>query len=493
MRERDHLRRRYRAVLASVGGVSALVGLLILTPLLAWPLGPVADHTLAGFLLPGLLLAAGGAFAWRRLYEPEVVLTMQEGGVIVLLIWLVASVAGAVPLMLVQGLDFTQAVFESVSGWTTTGLSVIDVERASPAILLWRSTMQLAGGAGLAILMLAAIAGQGGASLAAAEGRADHLVPNVRQSALLVLQIYLGYVLVGVLALALAGMGWFDAVNHAFCAVSTGGFSTRAASIGHWDSPWIEGVTLVLMVLGNLSFLTSWCLLRGRFGAVLANGEVRLQALLVPLFVVPLAVGTCLPLYATAGKVVRVAVFETVSALTTTGYSTVAYTDWNAFGVLLLIVLMLIGAGTCSTGGAIKQFRVHLLWRAVWQEVLRPLRPRAMVAVETMAVGDRRVAVTDAVLRATGVFVALYLGTWLLGSVVLVALGNTLPQALFEFASALGTVGLSIGVTGPTTGSTMLWTETVGMLLGRLEFFVVFTGSLKLARDLRGMIAAERA
>jgi trk system potassium uptake protein TrkH len=136
--------------------------------------------------------------------------------------------------MAIGGLNFTQAVFESTSGWTTTGLSVVDVSVAPRLVLLYRSLMQLAGGAGLAVIMLSALAGPAGTGLSAAEGRADQLVPNVRRSAKLVVTIYSGYVIFGGVALNLAGMGWFDALNHAFAAISTGGFSTRAESIGSW-------------------------------------------------------------------------------------------------------------------------------------------------------------------------------------------------------------------------------------------------------------------
>ncbi|MCB9878208.1 MAG: TrkH family potassium uptake protein [Planctomycetes bacterium] len=459
----------------------------MLVPLMTALISPIGGGDAMAFLAPALGLISGGYLMRRRLDPEDIVLTLQEGGVIVLLSWIVACAAGAVPFLVIEKLGFTQAFFESVSGWTTTGLSVLDVARSAPAILLWRSTMQLAGGAGLAIIMLAAIAGAGGASLSAAEGRSDHLVPNVRASALLVMRIYAGCVVIGTLALRIAGMDWFDAVNHSFCAFSTGGFSTRAESIGYWDSPAIEAVTIVLMLVGGTSFLTVWCLLRGRLRAVLGNGEVRLVAVLVPIFALLVLLLTCGPLYASASKACRVAVFETVTALTTTGYSTVGYRDWNAFGILLLIVLMLIGAGTCSTGGAIKQHRVYLLFRSLMRELRRPFLPRTAVTDDSIWIGDERVAVTEGQSSMAGTFVFLYVATWLCGSAVLAAHGYGLQDSLFEYASALGTVGLSIGITGPETPALVLWTETAGMLLGRLEFFVIFASATRLLLDSRSM------
>jgi trk system potassium uptake protein len=155
------------------------------------------------------------------------------------------------------GPPFSRALFESVSGWTTTGLSVVDVTSAGPMILFWRSIIQLAGGAGLAIIMMSAIVGPTGVGISSAEGRSDQLVPHVRQSARLVLIIYTCYALPEPLAYRMAGMSLFDAVNHSFAAVSTGGFP-RVESIGYWDSTAIEAVTLPLMLLGNLSFVTAW-------------------------------------------------------------------------------------------------------------------------------------------------------------------------------------------------------------------------------------------
>ena len=483
MREASHLRRRYRVIASHVGLIAGLVGIVMLTPvltILAWSL---EGRSAAAFLGPGLVLLVGGFGAWRSRPRDAAVLSLAEGGVIVLLSWVVAGLAGAVPFLVIERLTPTQALFESVSGWTTTGLSVVDVTRAHPAILLWRSTMQLAGGAGLAILMLATIRGPGGVSFSAAEGRADQLVPNVRASAHLVMRIYVGAVTVGVLALRGAGMAWFDAINHSFCALSTGGFSTRVESIGHWRSPAVEAVTIVLMLVGGLNFITAWCLLRRRFAAFVRNGEIRLTAVLVPICAILLFALTCAPLYGSLSKAARVAIFETVTALTTTGYSTVGYGDWNAFGMLVLVVLMLIGAGTCSTGGAMKQHRVYLLFRTLASELRRPFRPRTAVTDESIWQGEERVSVSDAHLRVVIAFVFIYLVTWLVGAGVLAAHGYGFEASMFEFASALGTVGLSVGVTSPSAPSLVLWTEIAGMLLGRLEFFVIFASAGKLVRD----------
>lgn len=484
MRERAFLRQRYRAIFSYTGLIGLIGGLLILSPLALLPLFP-AETTLAwGFGLPGLVLAALGTGLWRFLKPPAAVaLTLPEGTVIVVLAWLLAIGFGAVPFMLIGQLNFTQAVFETTSSWTTTGLSVVNVEEASPLILFYRSVMQLAGGAGLAIIMLSALAGPVGPGLSSAEGRGEQLLPQVQRSVKLVLTLYLGYVVVGWLALWGVGMNWFDALNHAFAALSTGGFSTRTASIGYWDSPLIEAVTILLMLVGTLNFLTAYTLWQGKFKAVWRNGELRLSALLIPLSSLILLVGVTVGLYPTLQKASRVAIFETVTALSTTGFSTVGYGNWGALGWLVLIGLMLVGGGTGSTAGGIKQYRIYALYRGLLWELKGMLLPQQAVTEPDIWQGEQRQFLSDKRLRQTGLFVFLYLVTFGLGSGLIAAHGYSLPESLFEFASALGTVGLSVGVTAATAPPGVLWVEIGGMLLGRLEFFTLFTGLAKLATD----------
>jgi len=475
---------------SSIGLILLLTGALMFTPLLVLPWRPEELGQAWAFVLPAACQCSLGLVLWRAFGgRARDALTVQEGGVIVVLGWALVIVFSAWPFTAALGLPFSRAVFESVSGWTTTGLSVVEVTRAGWMILLWRSVIQLAGGAGLAIIMLSAIVGPVGAGVTSAEGRGDQLAPHVRRSARLVLVIYGCYAIAGTVAYWLAGMSFFDALNHSFAAVSTGGFSTRVESIGYWDSAVIEAVTIPLMILGNLSFVTAWLLWRGRPRLVALNGEARLMAVLIPLCAAAVFLLTSRALYPTLEKSLRVALFETVTALTTTGFSTVGYGDWNAFGLMALIVLMIIGGGTCSTAGGVKQFRVYLLWRMLCWEIKRGLVPKSVVLERPLWEGEARVFVDDGRVRQAAVFVFLYLATYMLGVMVLCACGYDLSQALFEFASAMGTVGLSIGVTSAQMPDVALWAETLAMFLGRLELIVVVVSLLKLGVDGRKMLA----
>jgi len=484
-----YLRHRYRIIAGYTGLIGMIVGAIILLPLLLLAVYRQEAYLATAFALPGVALGAGGFVLWRWLVpNTNTGLTFQEGTVVVVLSWATAIVAGATPFMLGAGLDWTQAMFESTSGWTTTGLSVVDVTQAPMIYLFYRSLIQYAGGAGLAIITLSALVGPSGAGVSSAEGRGEQLAPHVRRSAKLVLAIYVGSLAAAMPLLRAAGMDWFDAINHAMAALSTGGFSTRPESIGHWDSPHVEAVVVLLMLMGMLNFLTSYALLRRQVRRAGRNTEMRLAAALIPLFSLILLFGVTLGLYPSLGKSVRVAVFETVTALSTTGFATVDYRPWNGLGWLILILLMMIGGGTGSTAGAIKQYRIYVMLQALVWEVRRALMPGRAVSRPYVWQGERKEYLTDERVRQVGVFVFLYVATYFAGSMVLAWHGYTLPESLFEFASALGTVGLSVGVTLPDAPPAVLWTEMAGMFLGRLEFFTILIGIAKIAADSRRLV-----
>jgi trk system potassium uptake protein TrkH len=445
------------------------------------------------FVWPALIVCSLGLLAVilsRKRRQGE--LTLQVGGVIVVGAWIIAFFASLYPVRRLAGITFSQGFFEVVSGWTTTGLSVVDVATAPRLLLLWRSIMQLAGGAGLAIIMLAVFSLPVGAGLYRAEGRSDQLAPNVLASTKLVVLLYSLYALAGVFAYRVAGMDWFDAVNHSFAAVSTGGFSTRAESIGYWDSPAVEAVSIPLMILGNMNFLTAYLLFRGKLRAFVRNGEIRTGAVLLVVAMVALFLVGTGSLYPSVDRRIRVVVFQSVTALTTTGFSTVGYSGWPSSGFLVLIVLMLVGGGTCSTAGGIKKLRVFVLFKSVLWQVRRTILPRRAVIENSIYQGEEKQFIDERTLNAIGSFLFLYLGIWVVGSAVISAYGYELKDALFEFASSVGTVGLSIGVTGPKTPVAILWVEIAGMFLGRLEFFIVFVAVGSVARRLGVLFRAAR-
>lgn len=492
MRHATYLRQRYQIIFGYSGFIWLITGLLILLPILAVPFWGDERDVVWGFALPGLLLAGVGYALWRRCAPTgSANLTLQEGAVIVVIVWLTAIVAGAVPFMLVEGLTLTQALFEATSGWSTTGLSVVDVTAVSPITLLYRSIIQFAGGAGFAIIMLAVLSGPAGIGFTGAEGRNEQLAPHVKRSASLVVRLYLAYALLGVVGLYLAGMSGFDALNHAFAALSTGGFSTRAASIGYWDSPAVEMVVILLMLLGTTNFLTVYALLQGNVRSVGRTAELHVMVALLVTAVPALLFGVAFQTYPTQAQAVRVALFEAVSAISTTGFSTVGYTGWPPFGWLVMIVLMVIGGGGGSTAGGLKQYRFYIVLQGIVWEFRRSLQPRTVQNAPQFWNGGRPQALRDENLRQVALYAALHLLSLIALALIMTAYGYSLPESLFEAASTMSTVGLSVGITAADAPTGLLWAQIVGMFLGRLEYIAVIVGVTRLLDDASALLAAK--
>lgn len=491
LRYRTFLRERYLVMLGIAGQIIAIIGVLHLVPLLLIVFYPHEWPLAGGFLLAGLPLITFGLVMRRYLFPAEPIgLTVQDGSVIVVIVWFTAIFSGAIPFMTAHGLNFPQALFESTSGWTTTGLTVVNVEEASRLILFYRGFIQFSGGAGFAILALTAAAGNFGFGLAAAEGRTEQLAPHVRQSANIVLRIYSGYTLFGIIAFKVAGMSWFDAVNHAFAAVATGGFSTRAQSIGYYNSPLIEAIAMILMLLGSINFIIAYTLMQRKVRTVLRSGELRLKAGLLFLATVLMLALVTTRVYPTFAQSTRIALFEIVAAASTTGFSiTSGYTQWSDFGWLILILLMLIGGNTGSTAGGIKTLRVYILYKSIVWEIKRAFMPRHMVNEPAIWQAEKRDLLNDRQVRQVALFIGLYMIVFIIGSGLMTAYGYPLRDSMFEFASTISGTGLSAGVTQPNMPTGLLWAQSLGMLMGRLEFFAVIIGVIKLSRDMRDIFS----
>ena len=282
---------------------------------------------------------------------------IQKGGFFVLFAWLYGIFIGALPFVLAGRLNWIQSSFESVSGWTTTGLSVLDVTQVSPIFLFHRGFMQYCGGLGFVMVMTLFIQNKQSMNLFQAEGHSDQLTPNLGRTVRLIVLMYTTFLALGVAAYVLAGMNFFDSLIHAMCALSTGGFSTRVESIGYYQSPLIEFITIVLMVIGTTNFAALLLLVRRQARKFMAVSEVRFMGLVLAMAIPLTALVLFFAAYADLPGSFRIAFFEVVSALSTSGFSTVGYTQWPQAAVFVLIVMMLIGGGIGSTAGGLKLTR----------------------------------------------------------------------------------------------------------------------------------------
>ena len=465
------------------GKLMIMIGLLVITPLAILPFYPQDLGYAVYFLLTGLLsILAGGlvcVFGKRETYFSADRLTAQRhSNNTVLFTWFWGIAVGAMPFFLSGQLRLVQSLFESVSGWTTTGLSVMDVTQTSHIFLFYRSFMQYCGGLGFVMMMVMLVSGKRSMDLFNAEGHPDKLMPNLKQTAQTIFAMYIIFLILGTAAYMVCGMPLFDSLCHAMCSLSTGGFSTRLGSIGEYHSLSIEIVTIVLMLIGTTNFAVLLLLLRGKWRQAAKVSEVRFLFLLLLVFVPLMGLSLSRELGMGFWEGLRHGLFNASSALSTTGYATMPYESWPAFSIGLMILLMLIGGGIGSTAGGLKLTRVYLILRLTGQNIKRKLLPQRCVDTPTYVKAQGKTKIDGELSSDTVAFVGCYLLLFIAGALLLtLTAGCGLEEAMFEFASALGTVGLSIGLTGTATNNATLIVEMLGMILGRLEIFIVLTGA----------------
>jgi len=438
--------------------------------------GTLAFGLPAAVLIP---LSVAGLTLARRLRS--VPIRARDGFLAVTLAWLVAAVAGAAPFLIEGTFDRVgDAFFESMSGLTTTGATLIPVLEAQPdAILLWRSLSQWLGGVGIVVLVVAIAPATGLASqrvfYAELSGvTAERLTPRVATTAKIISTIYLTLTAAGIVAFWAAGMPVWDALNHGITTIATGGFSTRTASLGAFDSLAIELVALVIMLLGGINFAFYWLVLRHPDRIWPQAAEVRAYLLII---VAVSAVLTVTLLVSDAGlgfaDSIRAATFTTVSFITTTGIVTDDFDVWHDFARMGLVCLMFVGACAGSTTGGMKVIRVMLLAKAAGQELQRQLQPKA---VQVLRVPGR--VYSEGVRRGVLAFFLVYLLVFVVSTLVMAAFGLDEVSAASASAATLNVVGTGLGTVGPTESFTSIpeggrWYLSFLMLVGRLEVFTV--------------------
>jgi trk system potassium uptake protein TrkH len=406
--------------------------------------------------------------------------SQREGMAIVALGWTVAGFFGALPFYFEGEFPtLVDAVFESVSGFTTTGASVLtDIEAVSKGLLLWRSLIQWLGGMGIIVLGIAILPflGIGGMQLYKAEVPTpvpDKLQPRIRDTAMILWKVYALITVLQVVALWAGGMSFYDAVNHALTTLPTGGFSTKNASVAQFDSLYFDLVISFFMLLAGINFSLHYQMLRGKPLAFWRDSECRffLGAVLVLTLIVSFDIWRTV--YASLGEALRYGLFQVMSIVTTTGYATADYEQWPAMSQLILLLCMFLGASAGSTGGGMKCLRIMLCFKFCYKELFSLIHPRAVSHVKIAGK-----AVPDDVLRSVLGFLALYMGLFGLCSVLLAGLGVDFTTAFGAVAATLGNIGPGFGMVGPVENYAQIpyagkWLLIWCMLLGRLEIYTV--------------------
>jgi len=469
----------WRLILKIIAILSFFIGLAMLVPLLVGTYyGDTSVYPLARAM--GITIAAASLLYLSCRRVAADIMNARDGMAIVAIGWTVIGFFGALPFYFSGEFgSFTNAFFESVSGFTTTGSSILtDIESVSKGLLFWRSFIQWLGGMGIIVLSVAILPflGVGGMQLYKAEVPSpvpDKLTPRIRDTAMVLWKVYALLSVAEVILLMFGGISFYDALCHTFTTMPTGGFSTRNSSVAHYDSTYIDGVIIIFMVLAGINFSLHYQLLRGKPLVFWRDPECRffLGAVLVLTLIVSLNLyGT---IYDTIGGALRYGAFQVVSIVTTTGYATADYEQWPAMSQMILLLCMFMGASAGSTGGGVKCLRVMLCFKYCYRELFALIHPRAVSHIKLA--GKH---VPDDVVRSVMGFLALYMGLFAISAVILAGMGVDFVTSFSAVAAAMGNIGPGFGMVGPVENFALIpdmgkWLLIWCMLLGRLEIFTV--------------------
>lgn len=485
-----------KAVFGTLGALVFFLGVALMTPAFV----AVVYREPAGwsFVLTAVLsFGVGGGLWWKLGREPDAV-RIREGFAIVAAAWLVLSLIGALPYMFAGTLDsFTDAFFETMSGFTTTGATILggvntpDIEELPNAFLFWRSVTHWLGGMGIIVLTLAIlpILGVGGMQLFRAEvpgPSADKLTPRVRETARRLWIIYVGLTAVEVVLL-LPPMGLFDALNHAMSTMATGGFSTRSASVGGFGSVYVDWVIVVFMFMAGMNFALHFRLFTGRQLTVFRDTEFKVYAWITFVAVAiatiaiweptalrfPMSVDHPQDVVTSLADSLRYAAFQVIAIITTTGFGTADYELWPPLGVAVIFLLFFSGGMAGSTAGGVKIMRHVLMFKNSFKEIKQLVHPQAMLPIR---LNDQ--VVSQDVMRNVLSFIVLYIALIGLGTAAMAIVGMDLLTAFGSTMSCVGNIGPAFGSTGPAENYAHIpaggkWVLSLLMMAGRLEIFTV--------------------
>ncbi|MCU0571873.1 MAG: TrkH family potassium uptake protein [Syntrophobacteraceae bacterium] len=470
---------RWRYVLRSIGALISCLGLTLILPI-AFALARQEDSVSA--LLKALLLSLGLGMALFVVFRSEKVqvVTHREGMAIVALGWIGACLVGALPFHFAGVFDsFADSVFESVSGFTTTGASVFrDVEKVPQGILLWRSLTHWLGGMGIIVFSLAILPflGVGGMQLYRAEVPgpvADKLKPRIRDTAIILWKVYFIFSVIETILLMLGGMDLFDSLCHTFGTMATGGFSTKNASVGHYGSAYIDVVITVFMLISGMNFALHYLALTGKPSALWRDPELRFFVYVVMIFILISTGSNYGSVYDSLVDSLRYSAFQVVSIITTTGYATADYEKWPPLPQAILLFCMFLGGCAGSTGGGMKCMRIMVLLKHVHVELMHLIHPRS---VKHLKLGGR--LVSEEIARSIWGFFILYLGLFIVSAFLLAGMGVDVVTSFSAVAATIGNVGPGLGEVGPVDNYAHLpdlakLLLSLCMLLGRLEIYTV--------------------
>jgi trk system potassium uptake protein TrkH len=470
---------RLRYTLHLVGILTFFLGLTMVFPLL---FGLYYQDESIMPLLKSMAVTLASGLALYLVFRGArgEIMSHREGMGVVAIGWTAAGFFGALPYYWGGVFStFADALFESISGFTTTGASVLmNIEIVPRGFLFWRSLTHWLGGMGIIVLSLAILPllGVGGMQLYKAEVPGpvpDKLKPRIRDTAMVLWKVYLLFSAAEALLLMLGGMNLFEALCHTFGTMATGGFSTLNASIGSYHSAYIHTVVILFMLFAGINFSLHYQCLRGDLLVFWRNPEFRFFTGAVVILVLAVSFNVYHTVYNTCSEAVRFGAFQVISIITTTGYATADFEKWPSLSQNILLFCMFLGASAGSTGGGMKCLRIMLLLKHSYKQLFSLIHPRAVTQVK---LGGR--PISDEVLHSIWGYFMLYLGLFVLCSFLLAAMGVDVVTSFAAVVATIGNIGPGLGMVGPTDNYAHIpvlgkWLLIMCMLLGRLEIYTV--------------------
>ena len=471
---------RWKYLVHITGALLVCIGLTMLFPL-AFALY-YADSSITPLVQSLLVTVIVGLALFIGFQSPDPLgaISHREGMAITAMGWFAAGVFGALPFFFGKisplGVD---CLFESFSGFTTTGASILtNIESVPKGLLFWRSLTHWLGGMGIIVLSLAILPflGVGGMQLYKAEVPGpvpDKLRPRIKDTAMLLWKVYILFSLAETILLMFGGMSLFDALCHTFGTMATGGFSTKNASIAYFSSTYIDAVITIFMLIAGINFSLHFQLLRGKPGIMWRDTEFRFFMGLFAVFTLITTVSIWGSIYSSPGQSLRYGVFQVSSILTTTGYATADFELWPSLPQCILVLCMFIGGSAGSTGGGMKCMRILLLMKSAYQEIIRLIHPRAVIRVK---LGKQ--VVQPEVLSGIWGFFLLWLGLLFLSVFLVAATGVDVLTSFASVLACIGNIGPGLGSVGPADNYALIpyfgkWVLILCMLMGRLEIFTI--------------------
>ncbi|MGB7294104.1 MAG: TrkH family potassium uptake protein [Candidatus Aminicenantales bacterium] len=467
----------FRAVVAIQGLLLVFQGLFMLLPI-AFSLNYRDDDVVPILISAGITLAVGLLLRLLGRFQGE--LRLKDSFATVSFGWVFAALFGALPFFISGYIpSFTNAFFEAMSGFTTTGATILtEVEALPHGLLFWRSLTHWLGGMGIIVLSLAILPllGVGGMQLYKAEipgPTPDKLTPRIRQTTTSLWGVYVLLSVVETGLLMAGGLSLFDGLCHTFGTMATGGFSTKTAGIGYFGSVYLETVIIVFMVLAGTNFALHFHSIKGRPSAYWKSEEFRFYLGIMLFFTALMTIANALAFFPKVLESFRHSVFQAVSITTTTGFTTFDFGQWPAAARIILLVLMFVGGSAGSTGGSIKILRIMILVKQGKAELTKLLHPRAVVSVRV----DGQPVQPPVVINILS-FIFLYIIIFVAASLIMSLLGLDLVSAFSSVAATLGNVGPGLGTVGPAANYLHVpvigkWILAFCMLAGRLEIYTV--------------------